>query len=326
LARVAVEVPQAQVQFRGINRLRPSLGELWRKFPRVLSIHRRAVFHPPEMSDRTAFLFTTILLISTGSLLVAHQASSHPNAKKEETVKESVQAHDSEVRGAPAGPDVLAQGKAEFLARCSFCHAPDATGASGPDLTRSLLVRRDVNGNLIGPVILNGRPEKGMPAFRLSDAQIADIVAFLHTRANEELFSFGMPKNYSFHTGDAKKGKAFFFGNGHCSSCHSPEGDLKGIASKYPPLTLMAFIAYPDGTADRTATVMTASGKTISGQLVHLDEFTVSIRDAAGWVHTWDRGAVKVNVHDPLAEHRRLLMNYTDAELHNLFAYLETLK
>jgi cytochrome c oxidase cbb3-type subunit III len=225
-----------------------------------------------------------------------------------------------------ASPAVLAQGKAEFLERCSFCHAPDATGASGPDLTRSLLVRRDVNGNLIGPVILNGRPEKGMPAFQLSDAQIAAIVAFLHARAKEELFSFGMPKNYSFQVGDAKKGKAFFFGNGHCSSCHSPEGDLKGIASKYPPLTLMALIAYPDGTAVRTATVRTGSGKTISGQLVQLDEFTVSVRDAAGWIHTWKRNAVKLETHDPLAEHRRLLMNYTDPELHDLFAYLESLK
>jgi cytochrome c oxidase cbb3-type subunit 3 len=274
------------------------------------------------MTGKTALLFTTVVLISTGFLLVAEQATPHPNGKK----VQGVQAHNSDVRGAPVVPDVSAQGKAEFLERCSFCHGPDATGASGPDLTRSLLVRRDVNGNLIRPVILNGRPEKGMPAFQLSEAQIAAIVAFLHARANEELFSFGMPKNYSFHTGDANTGKAFFFRNGRCSSCHSPHGDLKGIASKYPPLTLMALIAYPDGTAVRTATVTTASGNTISGQLVHLDEFTASVRDAAGWVHTWDRSAVKVHVHDPLAEHRRLLMNYTDAELHDLFAYLETLK
>jgi cytochrome c oxidase cbb3-type subunit 3 len=279
------------------------------------------------MTGRTGFFFTAILLISTGLLSIAqqsnqHPANPHPDAKTQEAATGGVQPHDSHA-GSPA---VLAQGKAEFLARCGFCHGPDATGASAPDLTRSLLVRQDVNGNLIGPVILNGRPEKGMPAFQLSDAQIAAIVAFLHARAKEELFSFGMPKNYSFHAGDAKTGKAFFFGKGHCSSCHSPEGDLKGIASKYPPLTLMALIAYPDGTADRTATVTTASGNTISGQLVHLDEFTVSIRDAAGWIHTWDRGAVKMTVHDPLAEHRRLLMNYTDAELHDLFAYLETLK
>lgn len=259
--------------------------------------------------------------------LSARVAASSPETKHPPNASlETHEAAAGNLQSGPASSALLAQGKAEFLARCGFCHAPDATGASGPDLTRSLLVRKDANGNLIAPVILNGRPDKGMPAFQFSQAQIASIVLFLHARATQELFSFGMPENYRFETGDATRGKAFFFGNGHCNTCHSPEDDLKGIASKYPPLTLMASIAYPQGTVDRTAEVITPSGATISGRLVHLDEFTVSIRDNAGWVHSWDRSAVKLEVRDPLAAHRRLLPRYTDAELHDLFAYLETLK
>ncbi len=228
--------------------------------------------------------------------------------------------------GTQAGSSAAKQGKAEFLERCSFCHGPDALGASGPDLARSSLVRRDIDGNLIAPVIRNGRPDKGMPAFQLGDAQIANIVAFLHAQAKKELFSFGLPKAYTFRVGDAKSGKAFFFGPGHCSSCHSPDGDLKGVGSKYSPITLMGLIAYPEDSAAPTVKVTTESGRVVSGQLVHLDEFTVSVRDRAGWVQSWDREDVKVKVHDPLAEHRRLLQEYTDQELHNLLAYLESLK
>ena len=84
-------------------------------------------------------------------------------------------AHDgSNVKAQPSTASDVTAGKAAFRQNCSFCHGRDGRGANGPDLIRSTLVSHDVNGDLIGQVVHNGRPEKGMPAFQLPDPQIRD--------------------------------------------------------------------------------------------------------------------------------------------------------
>jgi cytochrome c oxidase cbb3-type subunit III len=220
------------------------------------------------------------------------------------------------------------QGKKEFEGNCSFCHGVDATGGRGPDLVRSPLVAHDAAGNLIGPVILNGRPDKGMPPLHLSDKQITDIAAFLHYRQLQGLASAHVPKDYALKwllTGSAAAGKAYFNGAGGCKDCHSPAGDLAHVATKYPPLELEWQMLYPrDG--QRTVTVTLPSGKVLQGKLEYLDEFNVALRDASGWYRSFSRDQVKVSVHDPLAAHRKLLDELTQADVHNLFAYMETLK
>jgi len=75
-----------------------------------------------------------------------------------------------------------ARGQKEFVQSCGFCHGEDATGSRAPDLVRSPLVNKDLGGDLIAPVIRNGRPDQGMPALPLAEATIQDIVAFLHMR------------------------------------------------------------------------------------------------------------------------------------------------
>src|SRR6266567_8862935 len=87
-------------------------------------------------------------------------------------------------------PAAIERGRKAFIASCGFCHGNDATGNRAPDLIRSPLVNRDVSGNLIGPVIKNGRPDKEMPAFpALTAHQISDMVAFLHARIRESIDS-----------------------------------------------------------------------------------------------------------------------------------------
>jgi len=88
---------------------------------------------------------------------------------------------DAKPQSTPATADETA-GKALFQQTCGFCHGPDGRGASGTDLLHSTLVSHDVNGNLIGEVVHKGRPDKGMPSFPLSDAQIQQIAAFLHAQ------------------------------------------------------------------------------------------------------------------------------------------------
>jgi len=76
----------------------------------------------------------------------------------------------------------IERGHKQFVESCSFCHGENATGAMGPDLIHSKLVRQDKDGDLIGPVVKLGRPDKGMPALGVTETQIADLVAFLHAQ------------------------------------------------------------------------------------------------------------------------------------------------
>jgi cytochrome c oxidase cbb3-type subunit III len=222
----------------------------------------------------------------------------------------------------------IESGHKQFEQSCGFCHGPDATGARGPDLVRSPLVAHDVKGDLIGDVIRHGRPDKGMPAMPLTDAQANDIAAFLHARAAEALSSNGVPSGYPVEkllTGNADAGKAFFNGAGGCNKCHSPTGDLDKVATKYPPIDLEAHMLYPEGR--RTTVVVTLlSGEQIKGPLVHVDEFMVSLRDGSGGYRSFSREHVKVELQDALVAHRDLLGKLSQADVHNLFAYLETLK
>lgn len=225
-------------------------------------------------------------------------------------------------------PEAIARGQKEFKQSCAFCHGPDATGARGSDLVRSTVVAHDVGGNLIGEVIRNGRPDKGMPPLRLSNEQVTAIATFLHDSAHKALQSGHVPKDYPLEkllTGNAEAGKAYFNEKGRCKDCHSPTGDLAGVAKKYPPLRLETRMLYPRGAAS-TVTVTLPSGERVEGRIQHIDEFTVALRDSAGWYRSFPRNQVGVEVHDPLSAHRKLLDELTQEQFHDLFAYLEALK
>jgi len=227
-----------------------------------------------------------------------------------------------------SSPQLIQRGGRQFRQSCAFCHGPDATGGRGPDLVRSKLVAHDVNGDLIGPIIRSGRPDKGMPALPLGDDQIKVIAAFLHDRARKGLESGDLPKNYALSkllTGSAQAGRVYFEGPGGCTACHSPTGDLNGIAHKVAPLELEARMLYP-GEVKKTASIWLPSGEHVQGSLVHMDDFSVGIRDSTGWYHSYSRENVRVEISDPLKAHRVLLRKITQKEFHDLFAYLETLK
>ena len=238
-----------------------------------------------------------------------------------------------EPRQPAPSPEQLAaidRGGKQFLQSCGFCHGPDATGARGPDLVRSPLVAHDQKGELIGEVIHNGRVDKGMPALPLNADQISDVAAFLHARAKSALESSEVPSDYppeKLLTGSADKGKAFFEGAGGCKNCHSPTGDLAGISHKYSAIEMEAHMLYP-GSKPVLATLTLTNGEQLSGALSHLDDFVVGIRvgDANGWYRSFPRDKVKLELKDPLAAHRELLPKLSQSDMHDLFAYLYSLK
>jgi len=218
-------------------------------------------------------------------------------------------------------PAAAERGKALFVPSCGFCHGPDATGGEGPDLLRSAVALKDEGGDEIGPIIRAGRP--GMPAFpQMSDAQIKDVAAFIRTR-QQTAIDRGSYELKEVNTGDATRGQAWF--GAHCSSCHSATGDLKGVATKYEAAVLMTRILYPRG-AKAKATV-TVAGKTATGTLEYLDDFEVGLRDSEGEYHAFTRGPqVSVKVDDPLDAHVNQMKTFSDRELHDVLAYLETLR
>jgi cytochrome c oxidase cbb3-type subunit III len=226
-------------------------------------------------------------------------------------------------------PALIQSGSSLFRQDCSFCHGRDAAGGeSGPDLTRSKLVTEDVDGDKIGVVVLNGRADKGMPHFDYSDQQIAGLTAFIHAQQNTALTKKGGRRGVDvsdLQTGNADSGKQYFNGAGGCASCHSPTGDLAGIASRYKGLELEEQMLYPKHAKSRVAVTL-ASGQTITGALEYLDEFTVGLIDSAGSYRSWRTGDVQYKVDAPVNAHVELFGKYTDADIHNLMAYLQTLR
>ena len=186
----------------------------------------------------------------------------------------------------------------------------------------------DVDGDKIGAVVRNGRPEKSMPRFNFSDTQIAGLVAFIHTQQNSPLTRKGGRKGVDvadLQSGNADAGKQYFNGAGGCATCHSPTGDLAGIASRYKGLELEEQMLYPKH-AKSKVTVTLASGQTITGILDYLDEFTVGLIDPAGTYRSWRTADVQYKVDAPVNAHVEQFAKYTDADIHNLMAYLQTLR
>lgn len=225
--------------------------------------------------------------------------------------------------------DLVQSGGMLFRQDCSFCHGRDAGGGeSGPDLTRSKLVTADVNGDKIGAVVRNGRPDKGMPRFGYSDQQIAGLMAFIHTQQNSALTKKGGRKGVDvsdLQTGNVEAGKQYFDGAGGCATCHSPTGDLAGISSRYKGLELEERMLYPKHPKSKV-TVTLASGQTLTGTVAYLDEFVIGITDPTGTYRSWRTGDVQYKVDASVNAHVELFGKYTDADIHNLMAYLQTLR
>jgi cytochrome c oxidase cbb3-type subunit 3 len=231
---------------------------------------------------------------------------------------------------APTKPSdaLLSAGKALFLEKCAFCHGPDtAGGESGPDLTRSTLVAGDVGGNRIAPVVHDGRPQAGMPAFSMSEQEMSALVAFIHNQKTvlEKKGGRRGVDDADLQTGNAEAGKKYFNGDGKCASCHSPTGDLAGIATRFKGLKLEQRMLNP-GNASAKVTVTLPSGQTTTGRLAYHDEFTVGLKDANGWYRSWPADAVRFAIDVPAEAHVELLGKYTDDDIHNLMAYLQTLR
>ena len=153
----------------------------------------------------------------------------------------------------------------------------------------------------------------------------------------------GTPQTASRQVGDQEAGKAYFAIN--CGNCHSVTEDLKGVGARYPDLTVLQRFWLSAGSARAgrrgggavpapaparpvTAAVTFPDGQKVEGVLMRLDDFYVVLRLTDGVQRTIPRDGERplVEVRDPLAGHRDLLPKYTDRDIHNVTAYLASLK
>ncbi len=235
-------------------------------------------------------------------------------------------------------PAAVARGARVYSAECVTCHGASAHGSDTvPSLLRSLLVLRDRGGNLLGPFLKKGHPtQSGTPSASLTDAQAADLMQLLRQRINDTLRGAAVFREGNIVTGDAAAGAAYFNGDGKCATCHSPTGNLAGIAGRFNPVDLQQRMLFPTpgrgtGAAPSptaiTLTVTPPAGAVITGVLVQEDDFFVTLRDATGTLRVIRRTpGLKVVRNDPLQAHHELLDRISDKNIHDLVAYLETLK
>jgi len=247
----------------------------------------------------------------------------------------------------PGDPAVIERGKAAYAVTCSACHGVDLRGGQlgGPNLLRSQLMLNDQHGELLIPVVRGGRPEKGMPPMpTMAEDDIKAIAEFIHSVAASSRGQGAPPGGDAPPpdpvVGNAAAGQAYFAAK--CGTCHSATGDLQGIATRVPdPRALQnLWVSGGGGRGGRgrgaaaatarpvTAAVTLPSGETLEGALVRFDDFLVTLRQADGTVRSVRRDGdlPKVEIRDPLEPHRKLLTVYTDKDMHDVTAYLVTLK
>jgi cytochrome c oxidase cbb3-type subunit 3 len=238
----------------------------------------------------------------------------------------------------PIDPAVVARGKTLYGIDCQGCHGQDLRGGDlgGPNLLRSQVALSDQDGELIVPIIQGARQSMGMPRIGLSIDDSKTVAAYVRS-VIATIGVAGVPpeaqKPLSIVTGNAAEGEAYF--NLKCKSCHSPQGDLQGIASRVnnPKALQNLWLAgtmrgATNRAASATVTVTPASGAVVEGQLVHIDDFIVTLRLPDGTSRSFRRNGdlPKVLVRDPLQAHKDLLPVYTDKDIHDVTAYLVTLK
>ena len=228
--------------------------------------------------------------------------------------------------GLGAVPDkgAAARGAPLFVKNCAFCHGQSARGATGPSLITSDLVLADDHGEHLAPFLKKGSPEKGMPGFAtMSDQQLTEIAEFLHLQV-EEVANRGAYQLLNILVGNAEKGKAYV--EGHCMSCHTPE-TFAHIAGRFrSPQQLQRSWIWPARDANITANVKTREGM-ISGRVTQISDFRITLLDGSGKTRTIDSGpGVEIEINDPLAAHQKMVMTLANDDMHNVTAYLETLK
>ena len=253
----------------------------------------------------------------------------------------------------PAAHD---RGRALCASHCIDCHGSQARGSdTGPNIIRTKVVNFDrsaaVAGSVLGPFLKAGHPTQSQkPSASFTDEEVVALANFLRQRVNDTMRGSPLFTVGDIVVGDPKAGEAYFNGEGGCATCHNASTrSLAGVATRIPaPVDLQQRMLFPGGggrgrgrgarggppgaeaSVDRnaiTVTVAPASGSVVSGVLVEESDFYITLRESDGTVRVVRRApGMKVTKTNPLQAHIDLLDRISDTQIHDLVAYLETLK
>ena len=244
-----------------------------------------------------------------------------------------------------ASPEVIARGKAVYGVNCAACHGGDLRGGDqgGPSLLRSLAALSDQHGEVIAPIVRGARQDKGMPGFNLNDSDVTAISEYIHSvlaMVGSQARPPGAadPATLNVLVGSASAGQLYF--QAKCASCHSVTGDLQGIASKYsdPRMLQNTWVSGGGGggrggrgggpTKPTPVTVTLSNGQKLEGTLIRKDDFIVTLKLADGTRKSIarDGDVPKVEVRDPDEAHKKLVPTLEDKDMHDVTAYLATVK
>jgi cytochrome c oxidase cbb3-type subunit 3 len=255
----------------------------------------------------------------------------------------------------PGDPALIARGNTVYGIECRSCHGGDLRGGDlgGPNLLRSQVVLNDQEGELMHPIIAGSRQAQGMPAIKMSDEDVKAVSAYIHsvvaTSRGQGAPPAGPPVVLNVLVGDPAAGQKYF--SAKCSACHSTTGDLAGIGARITDAMLLQNLWVAGGTAARggrgggaggagaargdgasrrdvAAVVTLPSGQKVEGRLERIDDFYVTVTPEGGMERTFrrDGDVPKIEIRDPLEAHRNLLTVYTDKDIHDVTAFLATLK
>ncbi|HXC58220.1 MAG TPA: c-type cytochrome [Steroidobacteraceae bacterium] len=248
----------------------------------------------------------------------------------------------------PGDTALVARGNALYTLNCRACHGVDLRGGDlgGPNLLRSQLVLNDQAGEAIGPVVRAGRVPAGggtaMPPLPMSDEDVKAVAEYIHsvafTSQPQGAPPVGGKVELNLLVGNAGAGEKYF--KAQCASCHSITGDLAGVATRTGGIESLqnSWVAGrragpPSDAARRTprVTVVLGNGERVSGKLLRMDDFVVSLSTDSGDYRSFTRrGSAprvqSVEVQDPLAQHRVLWTKLSNDDMHDVTAYLATLK
>jgi len=292
-----------------------------------------------------------IAVIGAGMLWTAVQGSASGDLQ-EPPAGTAQQGRGAEQQRAPGDPALIARGRALYGVRCGACHGADLRGGDqgGPNLLRSQIILTDQHGENIVPVIRDGRQGAvgTMPAFHLPEEDMLALAEYIHSvmgqagRQGRPPGSETLPE-LNVIVGDAAAGQRYF--EKVCSRCHSPAGNLRGVAARVADARALQDLWVSGGVSGRggrgggggrgdaepsriQVTVTVPGSAPVTGRLVRIDDFVVSIQTEDGARRTFRRDGAnpKVDINDPLEPHRRLVLELTDRDMHDVTAFLATLK
>jgi cytochrome c oxidase cbb3-type subunit 3 len=258
----------------------------------------------------------------------------------------------------PGDPAIIDRGRALYSVNCTSCHGVDLRGGqlNGPNLLRSQLMLNDQEGELLLPIVQGARAEKGMPPLPLQPDDVKAVAAYIHSVLASAQRQGAPPPGsepiLNVFVGDAAAGEAYFAAK--CSSCHSTTGNLAGIGTRFPDAKALQNFWVSGGRAGGrggfrgagppnnaravTATITLPAGETpagekragekLEGRVVRYDDFliTLALEDGSQRTVRREGDKPKVEIRDPLEPHRALLGVYTDKDIHDVTAYLVTVK